>query len=401
MWRRNLTISWITQVLSIAGFQLALPFIPYYIQELGITDPTQIRIWSGLLSSGPALSMAIMAPVWGLMADKWGKKTMLIRATLGGAVIMFALGTVTSISGVLVLRIIQGMLTGTVGASAALVATGTPKDRMSYALGMLSSSTFIGFSLGPLIGGVLAEWVGYRATFRIGSVLLLLAFTLILFLITEVRPESVEEPEVPLRRRGSTTRPKGRLATILSGSVAGLLVVLLILRFGRALPAPFIPIYIQEVRGQLEGSAGVTGLISAARGLVTAVAALTVTRLGDRLERLPLAAVLLGIGGVLTIPIYFTGSLVWFAVFLVVGTFFLGGVEPMLQAEMSNRTPASRRGLLFGVQTTVGSLGWFLAPALGTWISIAWGIPATFLVLAASLLLAAGTLIVVRRLRRR
>ena len=303
---------------------------------------------------------------------------------------------------VLVLRISQGLFTGSVTAAGALVATGTPKDRLSYALGLLSSGHFIGLSLGPLAGGLAAEWLGYRASFAIGSALLAAGFLLVWRLVQESDtaiatgreeaadgPEHATSPDEPGRRR--------RLAAFLTGPMLGLFALIMVLRFVRALPIPFLPLYVQELRGQLEGSASVTGFISAGRGVVTALAAVTIVRMGDRYSRLRLVGLLLAAGGLLSLPIFFARGLVPFAVLLVTATFFLGGVEPLVQADLSSRIPPRERGLLFGIQTSVSSMGWFAAPMVGTYVSIRWDLPHVFLTLTAALFVTAAIVMTVAR----
>lgn len=398
MWRRNLYAAWLSQILSITGFGFVLPFIPFYIQELGVTGPDQLRLWTGVLASAPALSMAIMAPLWGLAADRWGKKLMMLRAMLFGSIILTLMATTRTVQAVLVLRILQGMLTGTITASAALVASAAPRERLSYALGLLSSSTFIGISIGPMIGGLVAEWIGYRHSFLIGGGLLAIGFLLVLFLIDEAAP-AARSPgsagtEGPESRREGFFRSVGALMSV---QMLGLFALVLMLRFVRSLPIPFLPLYVQELRGQLAGSASATGIISAARGAVTAAAALTIARIGDRRARLPLVGFLLAAGGVLSLPLYFTGSLWSFSIFLVAATFFLGGVEPLVQADLSSRVAPARRGLLFGVQTSISNIGWFAAPLVGSYVSIRFGIAYVFLTLSGFLFLTVAVVFTVHR----
>ena len=147
-----------------------LPFIPFYIQEVGVTDPVQVRLWVGLTSSGTAITLAIMAPIWGILGDKWGRKLMILRAMAAGALILFLMSLAKNVQTIFVLRLIQGLFAGTVTAAATLVAAGSPKEKLSYSLGFLASSTFIGFSLGPFFGGLAAEYLGYRRAFHMGNI---------------------------------------------------------------------------------------------------------------------------------------------------------------------------------------------------------------------------------------
>ena len=362
MWRRNLYAAWVAQILSITGFGFALPFIPFYIQELGVTEPDRLRLWTGILASGPALSMALVAPVWGLLADRLGRKLMMLRALLFGSIILLLMAFARTAETVLVLRISQGLFTGSVTAAGALVATGTPKDRLSYALGLLSSGHFIGLSLGPLAGGLAAEWLGYRASFAIGSALLAAGFLLVWRLVQESdtaiatgREEAADGPEDTTSPDEPARRP--RMAAFLT----------------------------------------VTGLVSAGRGIVTALAAVTIVRMGDRYSRLHLVGLLLAAGGLLSLPIFFARGLVPFAVLLVAATFFLGGVEPLVQADLSSRIRPQERGLLFGIQTSISSMGWFAAPMVGTYVSIRWDLPHVFLTLTVALFVTAAIVMTVAR----
>ncbi|UCC76019.1 MAG: MFS transporter, partial [Anaerolineales bacterium] len=113
-WRRNLYVIWIAEFVSIVGFSSAMPFLPYYVQDLGVTGPGQVELWSGLLHSMHALTMGIMAPVWGSLADRMGHKVMVERAMFGGALLLGAMAFVSNVQQLLVLRTVQGAVTGTV-----------------------------------------------------------------------------------------------------------------------------------------------------------------------------------------------------------------------------------------------------------------------------------------------
>lgn len=140
-WKRNLIVLWITQVLSLMGFNFVLPFLPYYIQELGVREAESLRMWTGIIASAPALSFAVVSPFWGIAADRWGKKLMILRAMIAGGVIMMLYAFCTTVQAVATLRVIQGLFTGTIAASTTMVAAGTPRNKLSYALGFLSLPT--------------------------------------------------------------------------------------------------------------------------------------------------------------------------------------------------------------------------------------------------------------------
>ncbi len=363
LWRRNLYAVWFTQLFSLIGFGFGLPFIPFYIQEMGITDPVALKFWTGLLTAMPGVALAVMAPVWGYLADKFGKKLMLARAMMGAAIVLAGLGLSRSIYAVFIFRILQGAITGTVTSSSALVATGTPVKKLSYALGFLSLSTFIGYSLGPAIGGIIAEYFGYRMSFFIGSAILITGFFLVILII--------KEPEQDIEGKNRTQEaPANRKLKLITPSIIALFIILFFMRMSRTLPTPFLPLYIQELRGTIEGSASITGLLSGGIGLVSALSGLTLARLGDSMDRSKLLYILSGIGAVVSLSSNVLGGVSGLFISLMLTYFFIGGIEPLVMSLTSEKVPSANRGFLFGIQTMVGSTAWFISPVLGSFISI-------------------------------
>lgn len=392
-WKRNLIVLWITQVLSLMGFNFVLPFLPYYIQELGVREAESLRMWTGIIASAPALSFAVVSPFWGLAADKWGKKLMILRAMIAGGIIMMLYAFCTTVQAVATLRVIQGFFTGTIAASTTMVAAGTPRNKLSYALGFLSSSNYIGTSLGPLVGGLFAESFGFRTTFIVGGVILFIGAVIVIVYVEELNeegfPEDLPIPEKTTLSKGNGTEPFP-LKNLLHRSFLTLFFLLFILRIARNIANPFIALYIQDIRGTMEGAPSLMGIISAGSGLLTALAGVTLVRLGDSRPRERLLKNLFLISAVTALPMGFTGSVWGFSIFFLVSSYFMGGIEPIIQSSMSIIAPQNRKGIVFGIQTTVGSLGWFVAPLLGSYVSIHFGIHEVFLALSVVLFLSWG-----------
>lgn len=128
-WKKNLYIIWVAQVFSLMGFGFGLPFLPFYLQELGVTDPERLRVLVGITSALPAALMGIMALVWGRLSDKFGRKPMMLRALFAGAFIVMGLAFARNVATVLVMRAIQGLFAGSMTAAITLVAAGTPRKR--------------------------------------------------------------------------------------------------------------------------------------------------------------------------------------------------------------------------------------------------------------------------------
>lgn len=376
-WKINLYTVWFSQILSIMSFSFGIPFIPFYIQELGIIEPDKIKIYAGVLSMAPAVTMAVMAPIWGMAADRWGKKLMLLRAMLCASFIIAGMGIVAHVNQLIILRLIQGVFTGTVTASAALVASSTPSNRLSFSLGFLSSSTFIGASAGPVIGGFLAEYAGYRGSFLIGGALMLIDFILVLSLVKE------ENPSCPLP---VNTKGQGNAhVSIFTSLIIVMLFLLFVLRFSRAVFNPYLPLFVQESLSGQEGAVRITGIINGVTGLMTALSGLTVSRLGDRYDKMVLLKILLAAGILFSIPLVFSSSLWVFTIVYSIFFFVIGGVEPVVVSISTEHTTPERRGMLFGIQGLAGNVGWILSPMLGSLISLKFSLQAILVLIPITL----------------
>ncbi len=368
-WKVNLYTLWVSQVCSLMSFGFGMPFIPFYLQEMGITDPARLSFYVGLSATLPAASMAVAAPIWGVVSDRYGRKMMILRAMVFASLILASMGLVQNVWQFMVLRVCQGIFTGTVTASMSFVSANTPENRMSYALGLMTSSNFLGWSIGPFVGGLLAEAVGYRLCFLLGGVLMMVGFFLVLFLVRE------DKNTFGYRIR-SAEEAKRRKSTIFTPFITTIMICLLFQRIARTIFMPFLALYVQQSLGTLTGAASYTGFINGATSFATAAAALTITRLGDRGDKLGPAFYLTLIAipaAALTLPFR---SLFLFAVFLTVFYYLVGGVEPMLTSAASERTPAYMRGVLFGIIGTVSSIGAMISPILGSYISVELGIKA-------------------------
>ncbi len=149
-WQLTLYIVFIAQLLSIIGFAFTLPFLPFYIRELGVTEERLVPIWAGFIMASSSIVMAFFSPLWGWLADRHGRKIMVERAMFGGAVITFAMGLIVDVWQLLFLRLLAGAATGTISASIAMISTVVPRPKLGYSLGLLQ----VAVGLGQLLGGV-------------------------------------------------------------------------------------------------------------------------------------------------------------------------------------------------------------------------------------------------------
>lgn len=366
-WQKNLYTLWVTQIISMISFGLGFPFIPYYIQDLGVTDPSAIKIYTGILSMAPAVTMAIMAPVWGYMADKYGRKLMILRAMFAAAIIIGLMGMATNVYHLIILRFLQGIFTGTITAASTFVASNTPKEKLSYALGFMSSSNFIGYSVGPIVGGIFAEHFGYRFSFLFGSAFMLVGFAIAWLVLVE------DKSKIGLVKKEHKGK-KASFKEIFSPMIVWFLAVLLLHRVTRSVFAPYIPLFVQSIIGTTKGAAQLTGFVNGAVGLSTAIAGIVIGKLGDRRNKLNMICVLAALGFGISLILPWINSIYVFMFVYGLMFFFIGGIEPIVTSTTAEHTDPQKRGVLFGVQGLVGSIGWMVSPLFGTAISVRYGV---------------------------
>jgi DHA1 family multidrug resistance protein-like MFS transporter len=371
-WKTNLAVIWVSQLLSVAGFFFALPFGPYYIQELGVHDPDSIKLWVALFGAGPPLSLAIFSPIWGMLADRFGRRLMLLRANFGGAMIICLMGLVQSVEALIALRLLQGALAGTVVAAQAMVAAYTPAQRSGTALGSLSAAVYSGSMVGMFLGGIFAEYFGYRPAFLASAILLLCAGLLVFFGAKEefVRPKA-NRPTDTMRQQ---------LASAGLRHVWPILILLAAMGLARQFETSFFPLLVQQMHGALKGAAFWTGALSAIASVAGFLAGIVFGRLADLFRPPKIAQISALIAGLFMVihGLAQTFGLISFARFSM--TFCAGGLDPLFQTWLTKETRPEKRGAVFGWSATARSTGWFFAPLLSGLVASGFGIRSIYLV---------------------
>jgi len=382
-WKSNLIFSWIAQFFSIMGFSFALPFAPFYLQDLGVTGQAQIRIWSGVFQSAAGLTMAIMTPLWGYLADRIGKKPMTLRASLGGAIVLFGMGLAQSPEMLLTFRFLQGIFTGTTIAYQTLVVSKTPKEHIGLALGVMNSAIFFGNSVSPLLGGMFADLFGYRASFFVAASLLFSSFLMSLIFVREnFRPQS------------NTTFSlfsdlKGLLVT---AGVFPIIGMIFLYGISRTIQRPVLPLLVQELVSTNTGLATRVGLVTSTAGFAAVLAGIIIGVLADRGKSLRVS-VFCALFGVLFVSLIVFVSKIWQLVLLnFLFAFFVGGINPILKIILTRIVPNEKRGAAFGLVGSARSLGWFTGSLSGGIVAAIFGLRSVFVIIAALFVVIAGLL---------
>jgi DHA1 family multidrug resistance protein-like MFS transporter len=365
-WKTNLAVIWTSQLLSIAGFFFALPFGPYYIQELGVQDPERVKFWVALFGAGPALSLAIFSPIWGTLADRYGRRLMLLRAYFGGVIVLALMGMVPNVEMLIVLRLLQGALAGTMVAAQAMVAAYTPEARSGVALGSLSAAVYSGSMGGAFLGGMFADYFGYRQAFFASAVLVFIGGLLIFFGTKEdfIRPKPVLS-ENGLRQRKTIADLR---------YVWPIMILIAAMGFSRQFETSFFPLLIQQMLGTLQGAAFWTGTLSAFSGAAGFLAGIVFGRLADHFRPPKIAQFSAAVAGLFMFGHGLARTFLWLSIARFGMTFCAGGLDPVFQIWLAKETPPEKHGAVFGWSATARSTGWFLAPLISGLVASGLGI---------------------------
>ena len=385
-WRRNLYALCAAQMLAIVAFSLRAPFLPFYLADLGATSTEAQTLWSGIINAAGAGVMAITAPFWGTIADRYGRKPMLIRAMLAAVITIGLMSLATEVWHLLALRLIEGALTGTVTAATALVAAGTPKDRLGYGLGLIQTAVFSGASLGPLAGGFLGAQIGYRATFLVASAMMAAAALLVFFF--------VREQFTPQQR--VTTSGRGRVGVwslvTTSRVLLTMVIAMAVIRLASSAVQPIMPLFVEQLAHAASGAAStLSGITLGIAGVTSAISAVVLGRLGDRAGHRRILFWSTLAAGLLYFPMAASQAAWQLIVLQGLFGFAAGGLIPAANALVANHTPPDRRGAVYGMVAAAQSMGGFIGPLVGSVLAASFGFPVALSVTGSLLLgLAAG-----------
>ncbi len=274
-WKRNLIVAWLGRFLTGAAFSLVMPFLPLYVEQLGVTGHSALNMWSGIVFSITFLFSAIASPFWGGLADRKGRKLMLLRSALGMGIVMVLMGLAQNIWQFLILRALLGLLGGFVPNANALIATQVPRNKSGWALGTLSTGGVSGALLGPMAGGLLADSYGLRPVFFITASVLILCFFVTLFCIRE-KFQPVSKKEMLHMREVVTSLKNPKL-------VLSLFVTTLIIQVATGSIAPILTLYVRELAGNVSNVAFISGMIASVPGVAALLSAPRLGKLGDRI----------------------------------------------------------------------------------------------------------------------
>ena len=378
-WQTSLYVICVAQATAMLAFGFVLPFLPLYLKEIGVSPESAVVFWSGALVTSTGVSLAIFSPIWGALADRHGRKLMVLRAMLIGGLIIALMGLVQNVEEFLVLRILQGMFTGTIAAATALVAGIVPRERLAWSMGLLQTSVYVGISAGPVLGGLIAQAVGIRGTFFVAGAMLAIAGVFVWQFVHEhfappsivKRPGFVETVGIGLR----------------SPILMPLMVTLLLVQLSSAIVFPILPLFVERLSSATDPIKLYAGLAFGATAVFSALAALFYSRLVDRSGYRRILIFACFGAALFFLPQAFVRNIGQFLLLRAGLGIFFGVLIPATNAIVGLSTPPELRGSTYGLTSSATAVGNAIGPLLGSTLAASLGFPAVFIATAGVLTL--------------
>ncbi|WP_295867172.1 MFS transporter [uncultured Veillonella sp.] len=357
-WKRTVYISLVCVFCTAFGVSQLAPILPLYFHDLGVQTPEAMSLWSGLATGATYIIVCLAAPFWGRVADKKGRKITLIRSSFGMALCNALIAFQTTPEGVVLIRLIQGLVSGFYSASITLIASETPIERTGWALGLLASANLAGSLIGPLLGGYIADTVGIRNDFIIVGALMGLAGVLATIFIHENYVPKPNPEKLSIRKLKEQIP---EFNSIVALCVASFIYAICIMSL-----QPVISVYIKGiVPSDTENLAFIAGAVFSAMGIAQLMSSSPLGKLVDKIGPRKVLVVSLIYVGILNIPQAYVSDVYQLAIIRFLQGFGLGGMLPALNTYLSSKTPREFTGQVFSYNQSCLFFGYFLGSVGG------------------------------------
>lgn len=357
-WKRTVYISLVCVFCTAFGVSQLAPILPLYFHDLGVQTPEAMSLWSGLATGATYIIVCLAAPFWGRVADKKGRKITLIRSSFGMALCNVLIAFQTTPEGVVLIRLVQGLVSGFYSASITLIASETPIERTGWALGLLASANLAGSLIGPLLGGYIADTVGIRNDFIIVGALMGLAGVLATIFIHENYVPQPNPEKLSIRKLKEQIP---EFNSIVALCVASFIYAICIMSL-----QPVISVYIKGiVPSDTENLAFIAGAVFSAMGIAQLMSSSPLGKLVDKIGPRKVLVVSLIYVGILNIPQAYVTDVYQLAIIRFLQGFGLGGMLPALNTYLSSKTPREFTGQVFSYNQSCLFFGYFLGSVGG------------------------------------
>ena len=363
-WKRTVYISLLCVFCTSFGVSQLAPILPLYFHDLGVKTPEAMSLWSGLATGATYLIVCLAAPFWGRVADKKGRKITLIRSSFGMALCNLLLAFQTTPEGVVLIRLVQGLVSGFYTATITLIASETPLERTGWALGLLASANLTGSLIGPLIGGYLADIIGIRNDFILVGILMSIAGVLATVFIHEnYQPKANVEKLTLSKLKEKIPEFNSIVALCIASFIYAICIMSL---------QPVISIYIKGIVPNNTGNvAFIAGAVFSAMGIAQLISSSPLGKLVDKIGPRKVLMVSLIYVGILNIPQAYVSDVYQLTIIRFLQGFGLGGMLPALNTYLSSKTPREFTGQVFSYNQSSLFLGYFLG-SIGGASLMAW-----------------------------
>jgi DHA1 family multidrug resistance protein-like MFS transporter len=381
-WKRTYWAVWVANFITATGMMSFLPFFPRHLESLGLTERSDIELWTGLVFGAAPLAAAVMTPVWGALGDRIGRKAMVARAMFAITIFVGGMSFVTTPQGLFFMRLGQGVFSGFVAPSITLVSVSAPADKQGRITGSLQTAIALGAVIGPLLGGILAADVGMGVIFRVVAVAAALGALLVLFLAKEDAGARQKVSRLERTPRALLQAAVSDLkAAFAIRELRGVVVFLFFLQFGMGITNPLMELFVRDVLGgDSPDVARVTGSLFSSMALINLFAMPWWGSYGDKVGHSKalglcslLASLALGLHAIVpTIALLFIVRM-----FLGAG---MAGASPCAYGLAATELPVERRGGGMGLVFSSRTLALSLSAMCGGWLSEWVGIRGLFVV---------------------
>jgi DHA1 family multidrug resistance protein-like MFS transporter len=360
---------------------MIIPFLPLLLGEMGVREHAAISLWTGTIYCSTFLSAAIMAPVWGMVGDRYGQRTNLIRAGIGMGVINIMMAFADAPWMLLMFRFVFGFFSGFINVSFSYLSKTTPRQYLGESLGFLQTGSVSGSIIGPLIGGLLGQIIGFKAIFVVTGAFILCSLLLVIFYLEPDKPEKTEKREAGAFRE-----------VLLNPGLPVLFFATFIVQLAIFSSNSMMTIFVQSIVGNVDNIAFLSGMVTSITGISTVIGSPLLGRLGDRIGQRKIIPVTMFLIGVFFLCQFWTENIYLLYVWRFLQGLILGSVLPAIQTLIKKRSPDHAAGRAFGMNASSQFLGNLIGPLIGGFISSYWDV--SYVIAFAGLVLIVGSAIV-------
>jgi len=381
-WKRNVYICTLAAFITSAGMSQLAPMLPLYIQTLGVNEPGAVARWSGIVFAMNFVTLAVFSPVWGRLSDRYGRKLMCLRAVIWLAVINFGMGMAQHVYHLVILRLLQGALSGFLATAMPLVSSESPEHRSGWALGIFFTGQITGSLIGPLLGGWLAETIGFRHTYFVVAVMCLLSSVALL---------GIHETRKPAVKNAVSFSNREAFRSLAHPSLLyGIFLTTFTFQFSLMCIQPVLTVYIAGLIPESEHIALISGAVFSSAGFASAIFASRLGSLSDRIGPQKVLFFSLIMACLVSVPQAFVTAPWQLGVLRFIHGIAVAGLMPSVNSLVKQASPPEFLGRMYGFNQSFQFIGMSSGAIFGGVIAEYFGVPSLFLLASAMLLISAG-----------